>query len=223
MEAVPRWRAAKLFGLFSPAELAFADEEEALGTQPRLGDMVRRSIELLQFNSGGYLLVVDAGLMRKSAQENRGERTLVETVELDRAISVALEYAGTKSTILVCGDVAVGGMNLNGHPPRDHSENLQPEKNSSVTTRLTWATGPGGPKLSGPRSAEEFAAGVEAGGMPSADAAPSQSTAEPAAVYVESAQNASNDMVAFGSGLGADVLHGTLESTEIFQLIRDNL
>jgi len=80
--------------------------------------MVRRGIELLQFNSGGYLLVVDAGLMRKAAEENDAERTLIETVELDRAVAVAVEYAGTRSTILVCGDAAIGGFNLNGSLPR---------------------------------------------------------------------------------------------------------
>ena len=61
--------------------------------------MVRRAIQLLQYNVGGYLLVVDAGLMRKAAQENNGERTLTQTVELDRAVGVARSYGGEKSTI----------------------------------------------------------------------------------------------------------------------------
>ncbi|HEV3410691.1 MAG TPA: alkaline phosphatase, partial [Chthoniobacterales bacterium] len=33
LDAVPRWRRAKLFGLFSPGELAFADEIEARADQ----------------------------------------------------------------------------------------------------------------------------------------------------------------------------------------------
>ncbi len=94
LDAIPRWRQAKLFGLFSEAELAFFEPEEAKADQPSLADMVRRGIELLQFNSGGYLLIVDAGLMRKAAQENDAQRTLTETVELDRAVAVAIEYAG---------------------------------------------------------------------------------------------------------------------------------
>lgn len=220
LEAVPRWRAAKLFGLFSSGALAFADEKEAEDDQPHLADMVRRSIELLQFNSGGYLLVVDAGLMRRSAEENKGERTLMETLELDRAISVALEYAGTKSTILVCGDVALGGMTLNGYPARDRDGNLPAEKNRSVTNSLTWATGPNGPKTLPPA---EFVARSEARSAQGGEAMASQAGAEPAAVYVESAENAANDVVAFGNGTGADALHGTIESTAIFQLIRDNL
>ena len=221
LEAVPRWRAAKLFGVFSAAELAFADEEDRRD-QPRLADMVRRSIELLQFNSGGYLLIVDAGLMRKSAQENNGERTLIETVELDRAIAVALEYAGTKSAILVCGDVAVGGMSLNGHPPLDRRGGLAAARNPSLSG-LTWSTGPHGPKPTPQDSAEELEGDRDEGQGGGSEIAPSQTAAEPAAIYVDSAQNAANDMVAFGKGLGTEALHGSIDNTAIFQLIKDNL
>ena len=70
------WRRPKLFGAFNNAELAFANQVEERSQQPNLSDMVRRAIQLLQYNAGGYLLVVDAGLMRKAAEENNGERTL---------------------------------------------------------------------------------------------------------------------------------------------------
>src|SRR5205823_8756248 len=110
LEAVPAWRRPKLFGAFKNAELAFANQVEERGPQPSLSDMVRRGIQLLQYNAGGYLLVIDAGLMRKEAEENNGERTLIQTREFDRAVDVARLYAGEKSAIIVCGDVGVGGM-----------------------------------------------------------------------------------------------------------------
>src|SRR5207302_7768052 len=121
LEAIPAWRRSKLFGGFSSGDLAFANQVEERSQQPSLSDMVRRAIELLQYNAGGYLLVVDAGLMRKAAEENNGERTLSETVELDRAVAVARRYAGQKSTIVVCGDAAIGGVGLNGLPFRKFS------------------------------------------------------------------------------------------------------
>jgi alkaline phosphatase len=119
--------------------------------------MVRRSIELLQFNRGGYLLIVDAGSMRPPAERNEGERTLLETIELDRAVAVALEYAGTKSTIFVCGDVAVGGMNVNGFLPRTNAGAGSPAPLTPADLRFTWATGPNGPGESG--SADASASG----------------------------------------------------------------
>ena len=82
LEAVPAWRRPKLFGAFGNAELAFPNQLEERSEQPALSDMVRRAIELLQYNAGGYLLVVDAGLMRrprrkttaKNARRNGGIR-----------------------------------------------------------------------------------------------------------------------------------------------------
>src|SRR5262245_26692327 len=118
LEAVPAWRRPKLFGIFSNSDLAFVNQVEERGQQPSLSDMVRRAIQLLQYNAGGYLLVVDAGLMRKAAEENNGERTLTQTLELDRAVGVARSYGGPKSTIIVCGDVAIEVMNLNVFPLR---------------------------------------------------------------------------------------------------------
>ena len=112
----PAWRRPKLVGVFSKEDLAFVNQVKERSQQPSLSDMVRRAIQLLQYNVGGYLLVVDAGLMRKAAQENNGERTLSQTVELDRAVGIARSYGGEKSTIVVCGDVAIGGLNLNGFP-----------------------------------------------------------------------------------------------------------
>ncbi|MGI8482297.1 MAG: alkaline phosphatase, partial [Chthoniobacterales bacterium] len=56
LEAIPGWRRPKLFGAFAESELAYADEMQTRSEQPTLADMVRRAIELLQFNRTGYLL-----------------------------------------------------------------------------------------------------------------------------------------------------------------------
>jgi alkaline phosphatase len=53
LDAVPAWRRAKLFGIFSNNDLAFANQVEERGQQPSLSDMVRRAIQLLQYNAGG--------------------------------------------------------------------------------------------------------------------------------------------------------------------------
>ena len=121
LESIPQWRRPRLLGLFSDGEMAFGNEIAAGSEQPALADMTRRAIELLQWNTGGYLLIVDAGLMRTAARENHGERTLAETLELDRAIAVARNYMGENSTILVAGNFGIGGLSLNGSPFRRDS------------------------------------------------------------------------------------------------------
>ncbi len=212
LEAIPAWRRPKLFGAFSSAELAFANQLEERSEQPSLADMVRRAIELLQYNAGGYLLLVDAGLMRKAAQDNNGERTLGETVELDRAVAVARRYAGQKSTIIVCGDVATGGMNLSGFPFRKDSGIALLGLNSAGEPWITWATGPNGVKSYG------------AAKVPGTfNAQPEAEPLEPAAFYAKSALSTLDDVVAFGSGPGTDALAGSIENTTIFKIIRDEL
>jgi alkaline phosphatase len=175
--------------------------------------MVRRAIQLLQYNPGGYLLVVDAGLMRKAAQENNGERTLSQTVELDRAVGIARSYGGQRSTIVVCGDVAIGGLSLNGFPFRKDSGIALLGFNSAGQPWITWATGPHGTKSYGPAK------------IPEKDAAETQQSEypEPAVFYTKSALVTVEDVVAFGSGPGTDGLQGVVDSTVVFETLRDEL
>src|SRR5256886_2377349 len=214
LDAIPAWRRPKLVGVFSKEDLAFVNQVEERSQQPSLSDMVRRAIQLLQYNVGGYLLVVDAGLMRKAAQENNGERTLSQTVELDRAVGIARSYGGPRSTIIVCGDAAIGGLNLNGYPFRKDSGIAMLGFNSAGQPWITWATGPHGTKSYGPAKIPGNEDRTE-----TKEAEPS----EPAAFYTKSALVTVEDVVAFGSGPGTDTLQGVIDSTAVFRALRDEL
>ena len=193
----------RLFGIFADADLAFTDELAARAEQPSLADMTRRAIELLEVNRRGYLLVVNAHLMASAAWQNLGERTLRETAELDNAVKVARDYAGASSTIIVTGDVAIGGMSVNGFPFRHDSGVSILGLNSAGQPWVTWATGPNGPSEA-----------------PAPSATP---PLEPAALAAPAALNAIADPVAAGAGLGLEKLHGTIDNTELFSILRDAL
>src|SRR5438552_15575292 len=216
LEGIPAWRRPKLFGAFSNVDLAFAKQVEERSQQPSLSDMVRRAIELLQYNAGGYLLVVDAGLMRKAAEENNGERTLSETVELDRAVAVARNYAGPKSTIVVCGDAAIGGLSLNGFPFRKDRGIALLGLNSAGQPWITWATGPNGTRSYGAAKIPGKLNGNQSNQLKAEQI-------EPAAFYAKPALGTVEDVVAFGSGPGTEDLNGTVDSTIVFKLLRDEL
>jgi len=216
LEGIPAWRRPKLFGAFSNVELAFANQVEERSQQPSLSDMVRRAIELLQYNPGGYLLVVDAGLMRNAAQENKAERALGETVELDHAVATARRYAGQGSTIIVCGDAAIGGLSLNGFPFLKDSGIALLGLNSAGQPWITWATGPNG--------ASSYGA-AKIPGKPDTNHTeqPASQQLEPAALYAKSALSTVDDVVAFGSGPGTEALQGTVDNTTVFKILRDEL
>lgn len=216
LEGVPGWRRPKVFGVFAQAELAFADQLEERAEQPSLSDMVRRAIELLQFNRTGYVLVVDAALMRKAAHANNGEQTLLATLELDRAIATAQRYVGAESMILICGDVGIGGLTINGAPFRQDRGIALLGLSSAGDPSLTWATGPNGVTSYGAakvHTSSDFHGNNE-------PASPPAQQEEPAAFYAKSALNTLEDVSAFGTGLGTESLHGTMDNTEIFELIR---
>ena len=218
LERIPQWRRPQLLGLFSDGEMAFGNEIAAGSEQPTLADMTRRAIELLQWNTGGYLLVVDAGLMRAAARENHGERTLAETVELDQAVAIARSYTGENSTILVAGNFGIGGLSLNGFPFRRDSGVALLGVNSSGEPALTWATGPNGIDTRGtpPGSDPE-------GPTPPADGPASPRGQEPAAAYAPEARNTVDDVLAAGRGPGTELLHGFLDNTVIFKIIAGEL
>ena len=191
----PAYRTAGIAGFFSADPLAFSDQIESGSQQPSLSDMVRRAIEFLQVHSAGYVLVIDASLATTAAERNEGERVITETLALDRAIKTAIEYAGWKSLILAVGKHATGGLSLSGYPlVTDHGVGLL-GVNASGQPALTWASGPNGPAAK----------------------------SEPAAFLTPSALNNAEDVLALGRGDGAEKLHGFLDNTAIFQILRDAL
>ena len=80
---------------------------------------------------------------------------------------------------------------------------------------MTWATGP--------KASRNLSARNDEPGVPIDPAENQTVSAEPTVSHVPSAENTAGDVPAYGTGLGADTLQGTLESTAIFEIIRDNL
>ena len=216
LEAIPAWRRPKVFGGFAKTEFAYSGLIEARSEQPSLPDMVRRAIELLQYNRAGYLLVVDARLMRKAAEQNDAERTLAETLELDRAVAAARRYAGEKSTIIVCGDVGIGGLHLNGMPFRTDRGIAVLGLNSAGDPWFSWATGPHAARAYG-------AAKLMAQQSPGNQSIVAEPPVEPAAFYAPNALETVEDVVVLATGQGSEAFRGTLDNTSIFTVIRDSL
>ena len=208
LEQITVWQQPRLLGLFAASDLPFTDEVAARTEQPSLADMVRRAIELLQVNRRGYVLVVNAHLMASAAWQNLGERTLRETAELDRAVQISREYAGRNSAIIVCGDTAIGGMNVNGYPFRYDSGVAILGLNSVGQPWVTWATGPNGGKT---------------GATAESSTVRDLSALEPAAVQAASALNSLEDPIANATGLRMEKLRGTINNTQVFEIIRDAL
>ena len=193
LESTPGWRAPQLFGIFAEQGLAFAEDQTRFPTQPRLADLVRKAIELLQFNRKGYLLVVNAGLAGRAARQSRAETVLRQIRELDDAVQTARQYAGENTLLVVAGLGNPGGLRLNAFsfaPDRGIAV-LGP--NPSGIPAISWSTGPSN----------------ATGGAPLQALASPTDQAEPVAedVIVLAAGPASEEVVGF---LGLGELHKTI-------------
>ncbi len=212
LESTPVKRDSTLVGLFSAGPLAFSHQVESGSQQPSLADMVRRAIHLLQQNRHGYVLVVDAALVTIAAERNEAERTITETLALDRAVDAAIRQAGEESLILAVGKRSVGGLMLNGYPLRqDHGVALL-GNNVAGYPYLTWATGPNGPTPANP-------ALLTSGSTPGAPTP--QAKAEPAAFQTPSALDNAEDVLAVGKGPGSEKVRGWMDNTDLFELIKE--
>lgn len=231
LESTPAFLTGPLVGMFADGNMAYSSQVESGSQQPSLSDMVRRSIEFLQTNRHGYFLVVDAALISRAAQMNSGEKVLTETIDLDRAIATALEYAGNKTLILAAGEKEVGGFTLNGYPLNaDHGVALLGTSASGLPA-ITWSTGPNGRKPATGSLIPQATPEPAATPTPSPSAAsnqpppepPQNTKAEPAAFNAPQAIDTARDMIAVGSGPGSEDLSGFLDNTVVFRILKKNL
>lgn len=202
LENTPAWRAPKIFGLFSEGNLQFSISPDRPESQPSLADMVRRAIELLQYNQKGYLLIVDAGLIAKACHNNEGEAMLSEMLELDAAIGVAIEYSGDNTMIVACGKQSVAGFRLNGFPFRNDRGVSILGKNAQGVPFITWSTGPGGIEVAEPDA---------------------PAVTEPAAVATSAGIGVAEDTIAAGRGPGSEAITGFQDNTAIFDVFRKQM
>ncbi|MDD5350941.1 MAG: alkaline phosphatase [Chthoniobacteraceae bacterium] len=229
LENTPAFLTRPLTGIFANGNLPFSTQVESGSQQPSLADMVRRAIQFLQIHPKGYLLVVDAALVSRAAEQNDGERALSETADFDRAVATALQYAGEKTLILCVGKHDVGGLSLNGYPLRSDRGVALLGTNAAGVPSLTWSTGPNGPNglhlIPQDSAVTPAPSGVDPATLsPKTDAEPVKiSPKEPAAFATPQAIATARDMILLGSGPGSEEIGGFLENTDVFKILRKGL
>lgn len=128
---------AQLLGLFHPGHMNVAFDKLGAGRysdelsqpayaslrdQPMLDDMTRLALASLDAHApDGFYLMVEGASIDKQAHAVDAERTIWDTIEFDRAVAVALEYAArtngdddpdNETLVIVTADHETGGMAL---------------------------------------------------------------------------------------------------------------
>lgn len=130
MAAVPG-TTTKLLGLFNTGNMDIAMDKiaarrggAAVGTvstfpdQPMLDEMTDKALQVLKNNTQGFVLMVEAASIDKQAHNMDTERWVLDTLEFDRAIQTAIDFAatpaGADTLIVVTADHECAGINIIG-------------------------------------------------------------------------------------------------------------
>jgi alkaline phosphatase len=94
----------------------------ASGANPKVldgrGDMLpvstKKAIELLSKNENGFFLMVEGSQIDWASHDNNSEGAIAETIDFDKAIKVALDFARSngESLVVITGDHETGGMSI---------------------------------------------------------------------------------------------------------------
>ncbi len=209
LEEVPRWPQRKVLGLFASGSFIYTTLTQGTMDQPSLADLTRRGIELLDLHLGGYLLIIDHGLIENAARRNLTQLALNEVSALDEAIRVAIAYAGKKSIILCTSNFSLGSLDIR------RSEIIESTTESEDIT-YDWLSGPGGQSS---KPTAKATPNIYELYQKRLSHDPSLLIPKPAIHYSEEAEIISRPSWLACRGFGEERFRGFLDSTSIYNLI----
>jgi len=110
-------KSKKVIGLFDYEAMLFETSRKKHNDQiqPTLPEMVKFSIKYLRQNPKGYLLIVEQAHTDFAGHMNWAEHAFVQTLELDKAVFVAMKMASPKTLLVVTADHETSGLSLSGY------------------------------------------------------------------------------------------------------------
>lgn len=84
--------------------------------QPMLDEMTSKALDVLNKNPNGFTLMVEGASIDKQAHNMDSERSILDTIEFDRAVGVAKQFADANpdTLVVVTADHECGGMAIIG-------------------------------------------------------------------------------------------------------------
>ncbi|CAG0917713.1 unnamed protein product [Notodromas monacha] len=137
-------------GLFANSHMPYVYEKDASTTQkeifPTLPEMTRKAIEILQSDGKGFALLVEGGRIDTAHHETRMNAALLEVLEMDEAVQVALSLTNPEETlIIVTADhshtMSFGGYGARGSPVSETS-GVNDDDQQTPFLKMAYANGP---------------------------------------------------------------------------------
>lgn len=184
--------------------------DAAARSAPTIVEMTRWAIDALRKSGQPFFLMVEGGRIDHAGHANWARTLVDETAAFDEAIGYAVDTLDPKTTlVLVTADHETGGLALNGYPDEKDgiwSTYRDPwgEKGDEPYPVVTFSSGPGTKKQTRrpPHGADD---------------------PRPSGLALGSAAHTGTDVALYAWGAGAERVHGTVENTAIFTILREHL
>lgn len=217
LAAVDPAKTDRLMGLFAKDHLPYEAERAVLGAdKPHLAQMATTAIDILSKNPKGYFLMVEGGRIDMGSHANNAYRTLTETQELSKAVAAVMAKVDMKDTLIIVTADHSHGLVISGYAPRNSpilglvtdDGTVDVARDRKPYSILSFATGPGG--ADGEDHREDL----------STVDIKDPEYRQQATVPLNSAAHSGEDVAIFAGGPQAHLLHGVVEESYIFQVMR---
>ena len=110
MDELKATKSDKIAGLFAKLHMPPVNE----GRTGYLEEMTRKAIEILNRDKDGFFLVIEGSMIDWGAHENNIDYVTSETIDMDKAIGIAVDFASKsrETLIVVTADHETGGLAL---------------------------------------------------------------------------------------------------------------
>ena len=192
------------------ASSGVAAGDPAARTAPTLVEMARFAIDALRKTGQPFFLMVEGGRIDHAGHANWARTLVDETAAFDEAIGYAVDTLDPKTTlVLVTADHETGGLAMNGYPDEKDgiwSPYRDPfgDKDDLPYPVITFSSGPGTTKQ---------------------DRHPPHGPDDPrpSGLVLGSAAHTGVDVALYAWGAGAERVHGTIENTGIYTILKAHL
>lgn len=229
-DAIDPTQVEHLLGLFEPSHLHYEPERllDRAG-EPSLSEMTAKAIRILKQNPKGFVLMVEGGRIDHAHHAGNAFRALTETIELGRAVEMALTLTDPRDTLLVVTadhsqPLVFAGYPRRGNPILGKAQDRQGKPALAADglpyTALSYANGRGAHLLPDGGDAV-FAQAIHPGRM---DLRAVDTTHpgyhQEALVPLDATTHAGEDVPLYATGACAYGFHGVLEQHAIYHLLR---
>lgn len=100
----------------NPNGNSYVVDDFGFGDQPMLDEMTSKALDVLKKNPKGFTLMVEGASIDKQSHDMDSDRWIMETIEFDRAIKVAQDFANANpdTLVIVTADHECSGANIIG-------------------------------------------------------------------------------------------------------------